>query len=288
MVDAINANNSINIAPQDGYTELKAKFEQVKDKQGVLGNIWNGFKELTGTGLSKTDCESILVKYQKGEISFDEALEIINSFDKKQSEMADLEANILTGIGAIAVATVAAGAGPIGWALAFAKGAPIGAALKTGIKVLDRASNNTKNDEFDLKQMSKDAISGAVTGTASAVASGVGAGIKAGKIGLSISNGTKCGAQCGAMAGAASYMTDVTFDKDKYFNVGDLVKTTATSAFVSGTVGGVVGAGMYGLSNNIGKDVSKSVSRTIVDDSTSSSSRKILGSAERNMFSIQA
>ena len=78
------------------------------------------------------------------------------------------------------------------------------------------------------------------------------------------------------------------FDKDKYFNVGDLVKTTATSAFVSGTVGGIVGAGMYGLSGNVGKDVSKSISQTIVDDSTSSSSRKILGSAERNMFSIQA
>ena len=202
--------------------------------------------------------------------------------------MSDLGANILTGIGAIAAATIAASAGPIGWTLAFIKGAPIGAALKTGIKILDRASNNKKGDEFDFKQMSKDAISGAITGATSAVASGVGAGIKAGSIKLSIKNGAKCGAQCGALAGASSYLTDVSFDKDKYFNIGDLVKTTATSAFVSGTVGGIVGAGMYGLSNNVGQDVSKSVSQTIVSDSTSSSSRKVLGSAERSLLSINA
>ena len=287
MVEAIN-NLNTNVPTVKNTAVLEAKFSDIKDKQGFLGSIWNGFKEITGTGLSKSDCESTLEKYKRGEISFDEALEIIESFDKKQDEMSDLGANILTGIGAIAAATVAASAGPIGWAFAFAKGAPIGAVLKTGIKVLDRASNNKKGDEFDTKQMAKDAISGAITGTTSAVASGVGAGIKAGKISLSIKNGTKCGAQCGALAGSASYRTDVTFDDDKYFNIGDLVKRTATSTFVSGTVGGFVGAGMYGLSNNVGQDVSKTVSQTIVADSTSSSSRKILGSAERTALAFNA
>jgi len=266
--------------------QLESRLKEVKNKQGVIGSLWNGFKELTDTGVSSSDCNSMLEKYKRGEVSFDEALEYINSFEKKQDNMTDLWANILTGITSIAIATAAAGSGPVGWALAFAKGAPIGAAAKTIIKLLDRATNKKHDDEFDIKQMTKDAISGAITGTTSAVASNVGIGIKAGKIGVSVANGTKCGAQCGALAGATSYLTDVTLDKDKYFKLEDFAKNTITSTFVSGTVGGVVGAGMYGLSGNVGKDVSKSLTKTIIDDSASSSSRKILGVVEKDLLAL--
>lgn len=261
---------------------LEVRLKDVKDKQGVIGSLWNGVKEVTKTGVSASDCDSMLAKYKRGEISFDEALEYINSFDKKQDNMTDMWANVLTGITSIAMATIAAGAGPIGWAFAFTKGAPVGAAAKTIIKLIDRATNDKKGDEFDVKQMTKDAISGAVTGTTSAVASNVGAGIKAGRIGLSVKNGVKCGIECGALAGSTSYVTDVTLDKDKYFDVGDLVKNTATSAFVSGTVGGFVGAGMYGLSGNVGKDISKTLKQTIIDDSTASSTRKVMGKMEKS------
>ena len=264
---------------------LDAKLAEVNDKQCILGNIWNGVKEVTNSGISKSDCESMLEKFKNGKASFDEAIEYINKYDKKQKNMSELEANIITGISSIAIATCLT-TGPIGWAAAFLFGAPIGAAVKTGLKILDRATNKVKNDEFDKEQIVRDMVSGAVTGAASAVSSGVGAGIKAGKLSLSIKNGAKCGVQCGALAGAASYTTDVAFDKEKYFNVGDFFKTTATSAFVSGTVGAVVGVGMYGLSNNVGRDVSKSLQQTIIDDSLSSSSRKVLGQAERNMMSI--
>lgn len=284
MVDSISPN--VNITVDDSkVTALKKRFAEINDKQGVLGNIWNEVKEITNSGVSKSDCENILEKYKKGEISFDKAIEYINKYDKKQSNASELEANILTGVASIAVATCMT-TGPIGWAAAALFGAPVGAVVKAGIKILDRATNKVKDDEFDSKQISKDMISGAVAGTASAVSSGVGAGIKAGKLSLSVKNGTKCGVQCGALAGATSYTTDVAFDKDKYFNIQDFTKTTATSAFVSGTVGGFVGAGMYGLSANIGKDVSKSVQQTIIDDSLSSSSRKVLGQVERNIMSI--
>ena len=36
---------------------LLSKMEEVKDKQGFIGNIWNGFKEITGFGLSESDTE---------------------------------------------------------------------------------------------------------------------------------------------------------------------------------------------------------------------------------------
>lgn len=266
--------------------ELEEKLKEVQDEQGFLGKTWNGFKEITNLGLSNSDCEKMVDKYNNGEISFEEAVSYIEDFESKQETMSELGANILTGIGAIAFATTALSAGPIGWVAAIAKGAPIGAALKTGIKTLDRATNDIEGDALDMKQMTKDAISGALTGTTSAVSSGVGAGIKAGKVGLSILNGAKCGTICGSVSGAASYLADVAFEEDKEFNTGELLKNTATSAFVSGTVGAVVGGGMYGLSSNVGKEATKTLSQTIVADSSSSTARKLLGQGERNILSM--
>ena len=266
--------------------ELEEKLKEVQDEQGFLGKTWNGFKEITNLGLSNSDCEKMVDKYNNGEISFEEAVSYIEDFKSKQETMSELGANILTGIGAIAFATTALSAGPIGWVAAIAKGAPIGAALKTGIKTLDRATNDIEGDALDMKQMTKDAISGALTGTTSAVSSGVGAGIKAGKVGLSILNGAKCGTICGSVSGAASYLADVAFEEDKEFNTGELLKNTATSAFVSGTVGAVVGGGMYGLSSNVGKEATKTLSQTIVADSSSSTARKLLGQGERNILSM--
>lgn len=266
--------------------ELEEKLKEVQDEQGFLGKTWNGFKEITNLGLSNSDCEKMVDKYNNGEISFEEAVSYIEDFKSKQETMSELGANILTGIGAIAFATTALAAGPIGWVAAIAKGAPIGAALKTGIKTLDRATNDVEGDTLNMKQMTKDAISGALTGTTSAVSSGVGAGIKAGKVGLSILNGAKCGTICGSVSGAASYLADVAFEEDKEFNTGELLKNTATSAFVSGTVGAVVGGGMYGLSSNVGKEATKTLGQTIVADSSSSTARKLLGQGERNILSM--
>ena len=276
MVEAITQNmNTPNI--------LDRKFAQIKDKQGILGNIWNGIKEITGSGISESKCESVLEQYKQGYISFDDALEYIESFDRKQNNMTDLESNIATGIGAIAVATCLA-SGPMGWAAALAFGAPVGAALKPTIKLLDRFTNKVKDDEFNSKQIMKDTISGAVVGATSAVSSGVGAGIKAGSFKLAVSNGGKCGAQCGALAGSTSYLTDVAFEKDRRFNLQEMAEVTMSSAFVAGTVGAAVGAGMYKASNTVGQDVSKSLKDTIVEDSTTSSSRKVLGKVERSIF----
>ena len=265
---------------------LNEKLSQVKNEQGCLGNIWNGIKEVTNLGQSASDCESMLEKFNSGEVSFEEAVKYIDDFDNKQENMSGLLSNVLTGIGAITTTILTVGTGPIGWGVALLKGAPIGAALKTGINLLDRATNNIEGDEFDVKEMAKDAISGAMTGATSAVSSGVGAGIKAGRAAVSVLNGAKCGVICGAASGAGSYMTDVAFG-DKDFNSGELILNTATSAFVSGTVGAVVGGGMYGMANiagNVGKEVTKSTTRAIIADSTSSTTRKFLGQAEKNVL----
>ena len=281
MIDAIGVNN--------GFVNKKAilleqKLQSIEDEQGFLGKFWNSVKEATTLGVSTSDCDEMLDKYRKGEISFEEAISYLDEFDSKQENMSGLLKNIVTGIGSIAVATTAVAAGPIGWALAFAKGAPIGAAIKAGLGIIDRATNSVDNDELDLKQVGKDAISGAVTGATSAVSSGVGVGIKTGQFGTSVVNGVKCGAVCGSMSGASSYLTDVAFG-DKEFKLEDLAHNTLVSGATSAFVGGVVGAGMYGnasLSGTIGKELHKTTGQVIVQDSGTSSLRKILGNGVKN------
>ncbi len=299
MVEKISTSQQNNILPYNNKQNIKNNtssesiflenaLQEVKNNQGFLGKFWNGTKEFFNVGLSASDCENMLDKYNSGEISFSEALECIEDFSQKQQNIVELESNILTGVGAIAMATAATAAGPISWGLAIAKGAPIGAILKSGIKMLDRATNDTENDTFDAKQIAKDAISGAMTGATSAVSSGVGVGIKNADASLSILNGAKCGLICGAASGTGSYVTDVAFG-DKEFDMGDFAKNTLTSSLVSGTVGAVVGGGMYAsasLKGNIGSQTSQTLSETIVSDSTTSTARKVLGRAEQDLITL--
>lgn len=300
MVDSINSLNLNTVysgvkpvqipdfaTAKDKSIFLEASLFEAKNEQGFIGKAWNGVKETFDSGLSESDCEDVIKQYKHGKITFEEAINTINDYHQKQSNMTDLFANITTGIASIALVTAAVAGGPIGWMTALALGAPVGAAVKTGLKMADRATNNIKDDEFDSKAITKDVVSGAVTGMTSAVSSGIGAGIKAGKLGLSIKNGTKCGAICGGVSGATSYATDVALDKDKHFDAGEFAKNTLTSAFVSGTVGAVVGGGVYKISN-ADKLAAQTVKQTIINDSASSSSRKVLGSMERDVINAMA
>ncbi len=296
MVESISADFS---AYNSGDKKiLEEKLQTIKDKQGILGSIWNDIKETTKLGKTESQCETLVKKFENGSVTFDQALEYIEQYQKAQDSGADLLANIAAGIGSIAVATTTLGAGTIAWGAAFAKGAPIGALLKSSIKTLDRATNNIENDELDTKTILKDAVSGSITGATSAVSSGISAGVKTGQLGVSVVKGAKCSAICGALSGSTSYMTDVALD-DKEFDIGDLAFNTASNAFVSGTVGAAVGGGFYGansIAGNVAKNSTKdaitdaaeaSISRTIAKDSFLSSTRKVLGKVEKDALSGQ-
>ena len=274
---------------------ISDRWSQIKAHQGFIGKTWNGIKEVFNFGQKESDCENMLQKYNKGEMSLEEAMNYIEDFEKKQNDVANLVSNIAAGIGSIALATTAAASGPIGWGLAIAKGAPVGAAIKTGLKTLDRATNEVNGDDFDSKELIKDAVSGAVTGATSAVSSGVFQGVReatktktiAQGLKTSILNGAKCGLVCGAVSGASNYLTDTALDEDKKFNFGDLTKNTATSAFISGTVGAAVGGGVFGVEDALGNLGTNSIltnSQTIIRDSSLSSLRKILGNSEKEVL----
>ena len=270
---------------------LEDKMEDVKDKQGILGKAWNGIKELTTLGVSESDCEDMLAKYNAGEVSFEEAVQYIEDYDKKQSNGSGLLSNIITGVASIFVATkIGKGASldPIKSAL---YGGPTGSGVKTVLGIIDRATNDIEGDELNGKNIFKDLTSGFTGGTTSAVASGVGAGIKAGNFGLSIKNGIKCGIGCGAFSGATGYMTDVLLG-DKEFDIKDLALNTGTSAAVSGVVGAGVGGAMFKASgassfiNNALVGNSRSIIQQATADATTSTIRKIGGAEVKDLLNI--
>ena len=73
---------------------------------------------------------------------------------------------------------------------------------------------------------------------------------------------------------------------DKEFKFGDLVKNTATSAAVSGVVGGAVGAGLYGVAGVRGTIGVADTS--LVKDELSSATRKLGGCFVRNSIEKNA
>lgn len=280
MVDAVSTSS---------YNQLQLKLKEAKNKQGVLGQTWNSFKEGTGLGQSYSDCKKMVEKYKDGEISMTEAMEYIQDFEDKQDNIADLKKNIITGTAAITATTIA---GVTGLGGILLLGAAVGAATKTVVGLIDRGTNKVKNDEFDAKTIAKDVISGATTGAASALPSGKVTGdlkfIKNDTLRGMVKYGT-CSALCGATSGAIGYTTDVALNEDKQFDFGELVKNSATSAVVSGTVGAGLGAFQVSTTggkiaenlNHIGSKSSNpqatsSIGKSICD-SLFSSIRKIFG-----------
>ena len=149
-----NATNSI----AGDVESLNEAFNEVQDEQGLIGKLWNGFKNLTGLGLSSDDVQEKIEQYEQGEITYEEALETIESFSDKQEGAVNIIANTATGIATAGIAVATGGAG------ALLMGAAIGGATKAGIKTLDRATNNVEGDALDAKEIIKDTVTGAVDG----------------------------------------------------------------------------------------------------------------------------
>ncbi len=272
---------------------LKEELQEIKDKQGCIQKAWNGIKEFLGIGTSASKCEKTIEKFEKGEISYEEAEAEINKYGTKQDNGLNLVANIVVSVAAIAAGTaltICTGGAAAPLAVA-AVGAAAGAITKTGVKLLDRGTNNVKGDDFDGKQMAKDALSGAVTGSIAAATMGNGSAAAGGFKAVVRANVPRCvatGMKAGAISGSANYTIDCAFDDDKQFNLKDLTDATVSNAVVGGVVGGVMGTanGMMKSSgvishggkaalNSTGKLVNTSV-RDVAANSVSSAEYKIL------------
>lgn len=290
MSEAISTASGVNSRT---YNQLAVKLESIKKEQGVLGSVWNGFKEFTGLGQSYTKCESMLEKYKNGEVDITQAMDYINDYQNKQDNMVELQKNLIAGTAAIAASVATGGAATTlaGLAAILGSGAATGAVVKTGLGAIDRATNEVDNDVLDTEEIAKDAISGSITGATSAIPSDpfniFTKGIK-NEAAKKVATQAVCSVACGAVSGSTSYLTDVAMDEDKEFDFGSLTASTVSSAAVSGVVGAALGGFKV---TGIGKSVEsslKSLGKTecqskIITDATSSATRKIGGREVNNL-----
>ena len=236
-------------AEEQNLDDLKNQFETAQDEQGFLGKLWNGFKNLTGLGLSSNDVQDKLEQYENGEITYDEAASVIAEYKTKQDGAADLIANTVTGLAVAGVSVATGGAG------ALLIGLGVGAGAKAGLKTVDRATNNIEGDALDSKQILKDGITGAVDGVTSAITAAMVSVPTAGATVMTTAKqglvqGAKAGAITGAATGATQYTTDCAFDNDKEFTLSGLLATTAQSTITGGVFGGITGGVGGAISQN--------------------------------------
>ena len=152
--------------------------QQINAEKKLLNQIKTGkvskkdFKEVTGLDYTKEN----LAKFQKGELS--QAEEKINGYKEGQDMATDMVGDMVSGIGAVGIYTVAVAAAPVtggaslwvGFGLATASGA----AIKVGVKALDTVGTDKK---YTLKDLKHDAATGAFSGGLAPVTAGLGGAV---------------------------------------------------------------------------------------------------------------
>lgn len=240
------------IATEEQINELRETYSQIEDEQGWLGKAWNGVKNFFGHSNGSDDVEDVLDKAEKGEVTYEEAVEKLNTYSQKQDSFVDTFANVTSGL-AVAVGAVLS---PLSFGTTLAIGTAAGAAIKVGIKASDKATNDVKGD-YKLKDFTKDGITGAVGSAVTVATAGIGsAGINMAKEGGKVAikqvalEGAKAGAKAGAIdggvMGATNYVADAVFDGEE-FSVGGLTGATLTGTIGGAATGGVVGGVASGL-----------------------------------------
>ena len=235
IVDSFEYQTSdINANARELYDEL----EQTREDQGIIGKLWDGFKNLTGFGAGSNKAEDAIKQYENGEISLEEAKEKLNGYQQGQETCVDVVGDIVSGIvavGAFALAVPTGGTSLIaGLGLAAAAGAGSKIAVKAGDAIIG-------GREYSGKDLLYDSATGAVNGLFAPVTNGVGACVTktvGKKLGLTVvKEGTKEAIEQGAKQGLKSIITQQGVDVIG----GTFAKralATASGMAIDGAIGG--------------------------------------------------
>ena len=119
----------------DVAAQLKAELNKTKGEQGLIGKAWDGVKNLFGMKAGSNNVEKAIEQLEKGEITQEEAQEVLTKYQDGQKMCVDVVGDMVSGIVAVGCAVAAPLTG--GASLLVAAGA--GAAVKVAIKGADCA-----------------------------------------------------------------------------------------------------------------------------------------------------
>lgn len=174
-------------------SELKKELAETKSKQGLIGKLWDGFKNLTGIGAGSSKAEKAIEDFENGKISLTEMNKAVAKYQEGQKQCVDMVADIASGIAAFGAFAFATGVGIA--AAPFTGGASLGlvaagfgiagvagAGVKVGIKGIDCAVGGRKYDSLGY-----DLATGGINGMFAPITAGIGGAAGkavAGKVGV--------------------------------------------------------------------------------------------------------
>lgn len=165
--------------------ELEERYKEVTDKQGFFSD-----RRTMAVSLDTIKAYNVLFKispslenikyknavdlYKDGKLTYEEAQTNINTLEKTNEIATNLAANVVTSFLVTAIGLFAKGKFKTSLPKTAAIGVLAGAVIKPLFNIADRALNNIKGDEFDLKKIGKDAFFGAINGLTSGINAGFG------------------------------------------------------------------------------------------------------------------
>ena len=216
-------NPDVKIKSQDGKTynfnktlekrinNISANLKKAEDKNGFIGKMWSGFKNLTGIGDSSDKVREQqaqekkllaqfnsnpqnrakifeqltgqkytnenLEKFIKGQIKL-KSEQKLAGYKEGQEMAVDIGADIVSGIAAVGIYSASVAAAPFTGGASIAVGVAAagvsGAAIKTGLKAADAATGGRK---YTLKDAGHDAATGAFSGIIAPITGGMGGAV---------------------------------------------------------------------------------------------------------------
>ena len=151
---AFSSNSATNA---DVASQLRTELNKTKEEQGLIGKAWDGIKNLFGMKAGSDNVEKTIEKLENGEISQEEAQEVLTKYQDGQKMCVDVVGDMVSGIVAVGCAAAAPFTG--GASLLVAAGA--GAAVKVTIKRVDCAVGGR---DYKLKDFGYDLITGSING----------------------------------------------------------------------------------------------------------------------------
>lgn len=227
--------------PNISTDSLKLKLEllQAKKQQGLIGKVWDGFKNFTGIGAGSNKAEEAVKQFEQGIISSDEARQAIADYKEGQEICVDVAADIVSGIISVGAFALAVPTGGASLVFGLTAAAAAGAGVKVGIKTFDALSNGKG---YSGKNLLYDAATGGINGLLAPVTNGLGNTVAktiAKKLGLKvIQGGAEQAVSQGIKQTAKGVILNQTIDIVGGGAIGKRAAALGVGMAVDGTVGG--------------------------------------------------
>ena len=152
-------------------SDIRESYEEIKSQQGVIGKLWDGFKNLLHLKSGSNQVEKVIEQAENGEITEEEAQEAIDKYEAGQKMCVDVAADIVSGIISMSAFILAVPTGGASIAVGLAASTAVGAGVKIGIKAGDAL---VTGKDYNAKDLLYDTATGAINGLIAPVTNGLG------------------------------------------------------------------------------------------------------------------